>query len=266
MDDLNKWLGIESETSYSQKLHTEQNNALMFYQQIAKGDEDSVLLSVNRGYFASMVHEFIFSDDPIQNLKYLFVTDITIIARVCVENGMELEKSFRMSEYYVHTLDNLTDRSDILNLYSQMVINYVRHMKQQRQRASLPKPVKECLNYIYSNVRDRITIEDLAEYTNTSTNYISKLFKDELGISASDYIRNMKLDAAKTLLRMTDYSMVEITNYLSFSSQSHFIQLFQKDTGMTPKKYRELYYGTFWKGTEFGINPDPDVFPVIPNT
>ena len=80
-----------------------------------------------------------------------------------------------------------------------------------------------------------------------SEGHISRLFKEELGISPSDYIRNVKLDKAKNLLRFSDYSIIEISNYLSFSSQSHFSKLFFEDTGMTPKKYRETYYGTTWK-------------------
>lgn len=40
---------------------------------------------------------------------------------------------------------------------------------------------------------------------------------------------------------------VEIANYLSFSSQSHFIQLFKDFTGMTPKKYRDLHSSSSWK-------------------
>ena len=47
---------------------------------------------------------------------------------------------------------------------------------------------------------------------------------------------------AKNLLRFSDYSMIDIANRLSFSSQSHFIQQFREVVGMTPKKYRDEYY------------------------
>ena len=71
-----------------------------------------------------------------------------------------------------------------------------------------------------------------------------------MGISPSDYIRKVKIDKAKNLLRFSDFSMVEIASYLSFSSQSHFIKLFSEETNLTPKKYRKMYYGTHWKGNE----------------
>lgn len=74
-----------------------------------------------------------------------------------------------------------------------------------------------------------------------SPSYLSRLFKQEVGISLSDYIREKKLDRAQNLLRFTDQSFAEIANILAFSSQSHFIQAFKSHTGMTPKKYRDSY-------------------------
>ncbi|MFQ7237886.1 MAG: AraC family transcriptional regulator [Roseburia intestinalis] len=46
--------------------------------------------------------------------------------------------------------------------------------------------------------------------------------------------------------RYSDKPIVDIANYLSFSSQSHFIQIFENYTGLTPKKYRDKYYKSMW--------------------
>jgi AraC-like DNA-binding protein len=139
-----------------------------------------------------------------------------------------------------------------------MVLDYTNKMIIINRSANLSRPMTECLNYIYSHLRDRITVKDLAEYTSNSASYISRLFKEELNTSTSDYIRQAKLEAAKNLLRYSEYSLADIANYFSFTSQSHFSQLFQKETGLTPKKYREKFYGTHWKGT------DKDIMDVDP--
>ena len=89
-------------------------------------------------------------------------------------------------------------------------------------------------------------IHALQSYTELSPSYLSRLFKKELGIAVSDYIREKKIDKAQNLLKYSDFTLVEIANYLSFSSQSHFIQTFEKLVGMTPKKYRDRYYRTSW--------------------
>ena len=58
--------------------------------------------------------------------------------------------------------------------------------------------------------------------------------------------KEKKIEKATHLLRYSDKSIIDIANYLSFSSQSHFIQTYEDFTGMTPKKYRNKYYKSMW--------------------
>ena len=116
----------------------------------------------------------------------------------------------------------------------------------QKKSSILSKPVTQCVDYIYSHIKERITIADLAAYTGLSESYLSRVFKQNLGVSISDYIREKKIEKAQNLLRFSDFSYVEIANYLSFSSQSHFIQTFEHYIGMTPKQYRNSKYKSTW--------------------
>ena len=50
----------------------------------------------------------------------------------------------------------------------------------------------QCVDYIYTHIKERITITTLAEYTGLSESYLSRVFKQNLGISISDYIREKK--------------------------------------------------------------------------
>ncbi len=68
----------------------------------------------------------------------------------------------------------------------------------------LSKPVIQCIDYIYSNIKERITIADLAAYTGLSESYLSRVFKQNLGVSISDYIREKKIEKATHLLRYSD--------------------------------------------------------------
>jgi len=51
---------------------------------------------------------------------------------------------------------------------------------------------------------------------------------------------------AKNYLRFTDYDLADVSAMLSYSSQSHFIQHFRSQVGMTPKAYRKEYYLNNW--------------------
>ena len=123
-------------------------------------------------------------------------------------------------------------------------MDFTEKMRKYARSDTNSKHINACKEYIYSHIKERITIEDLADELGVSSGYLSRLFKKETGISVSAYIRSQKIDMAKNLLRFSDYSTIDIANRLSFSSQSHFIQQFREVVGMTPKKYpRRVLYG-----------------------
>lgn len=248
---LGEWLRSECMIQDEDLLHPDPKEELQFICAVAEGNLSYIRNELKSQNYAQKAYTGTLSKDPVMQVKYLFAIRTGLVARMCYEHGLEHERSFRINDFYIRKLDYSYTVGDVVALYKRMCMDYVFLMKRLRQRPALSRPVNDCLNYIYSHLRERITIEDLAEYTNSSASYISRLFKEDLGVSTSDYIRSTKIEAAKNMLRYSNYSLIDIANYLAFSSQSHFIQLFQKETGMTPKKYRETYYATYWKGNSF---------------
>ena len=61
-------------------------------------------------------------------------------------------------------------------------------------------------------------------------------------MSIKAFVTRAKISTAENLLRNSDFSCLDISLALGFSSQSAFISVFRKNTGMTPKKFRELHY------------------------
>lgn len=248
-----EWYKQETADSEDERTHRPPNEELSFYQAVSSGDIDAVRQNCESKRFTSTDGVGILSRNPITNLKYHFVITTAFITRRCVDNGMEMEQAFRLSDFYILKLDPLQTTQEIALLHDRMVLDFTGKMRLLRKNAGTSKPITACIEYIYAHIKERITIEDLAAHTNLSTSYLSRLFKEEVGISISDYIREQKIEKAQNLLKFCDYSLIEITNYLSFSSQSHFIQTFKKLVGMTPKKYRDLYYRTGWTVTQPAI-------------
>lgn len=183
----------------------------------------------------------VLSRDAVTNIKYHFVITSAMITRLCVESGMEMEQAFRLSDFYILKLDNIRSVQGVVDLHDQMVLDFTGKMRLLSKTAGTSKPVMDCIEYIYVHIQERITVKELASHTGLSPSHLSRLFKKETGISISDYIREKKVEKAQELLRFCDFSLIKISNYLSFSSQSHFTQLFREFTGMTPKKYRDRH-------------------------
>ena len=159
---------------------------------------------------------------------------------------MELEQAFRLSDFYIQKLDDIHTIQGVQTLHDEMVMDFTEKMHRFFRNDTNSKHINAGKEYIYSHIKERITIEDLADTFGVSASYLSRLFKEETGISVSTYIRQQKIEVAKNLLQFSEYSMIDIANRLSFSSQSHFIQQFRDIVGMTPKKYRDTYYMKQW--------------------
>ena len=104
------------------------------------------------------------------------------------------------------------------------------------------KHVLMCLDLIYDNIYNGIRVQELADKLGLTPQYLSKLFKQEVGVTISDYIMSRRIQAAENMLKFSEYSPIDIGNYMGFSSHSHFIACFKKHTGLTPKQFRENYF------------------------
>ena len=164
-----------------------------------------------------------------------------------MHEGLEQEKAYNLSDFYILEMDKCKTIEQISKLHDVMCLDFCKHMHEIKNSQVLSKQVVLCLDYIYSHTHYRITIREVAEYLRLSESYLSRLFKKEMGISFSQYILNLKIDKAKNLLRFSEYSIGEITYYLGFSNERHFIQTFQKRVGETPNRYRRRCFRTEWE-------------------
>lgn len=105
---------------------------------------------------------------------------------------------------------------------------------------------RECYktkSYIEANFRDKITLDCLAENCNLTKFYLSHKFSELYGKSPMAFLAEVRIAAAKDLLKTTNHSVEEIASSTGFSSGSYFSQTFQKHCGMSPQQYRKVYNG-----------------------
>lgn len=241
-----EWLLLEAEDDMDEVDHRELTEEYLFYQAVTNGNVDAVKENCEKERFLDGDGVGMLSRSYITNLKYHFVITTAIITRLCRQKGMEIEQAFRMSDFYIQRLDDIHTVQGVRNLHDAMVLDYTEKMRKICRSDTNSKHINICKEYIYAHVKERITIEDLADELGISPSYLSRLFKKETGDSVSDYIRKQKIEVAKNLLQYSQYSMIDIANRLAFSSQSHFIQQFREYVGMTPKKFRDLNFMLQW--------------------
>lgn len=239
-------MNIEKKLSHIEFLNREYNVSHLSYER-----EMAFFQSIKEGNVAEAKRLFKplgggemgkLSRDSIRNLKYHLIITVAFITRYCIEGGMEMEVAYNLSDIYIQSIDRCRTEDEINLLHREVVDDYAQRMCILRKQNRYPKSVTICLDYIYDNLHTKITLERLAEVTSLSPAYLSKLFHKEVGQTVSGYIVKKRIEAAANMLKFSDYSCLDISEYLCFSSESHFIQVFKKHTGYTPKAYRESFF------------------------
>jgi len=94
------------------------------------------------------------------------------------------------------------------------------------------------LKYISQNYMHKISLSTLSEYAKLSSSYFCRIFKAEVGISATNYINQLRMEKAKKLMEKDSISIKEISISVGIDDQLYFSRLFKKHYGITPSDYR----------------------------
>lgn len=100
--------------------------------------------------------------------------------------------------------------------------------------------VRSLILYITRNA-SVVTLEDAANALNYNKKYISRLMKQEIGMSFIQFVQQLRLQNSTDLLSKTTLSIEEIIRRVGYTNPSHFYTLFQKRYGMTPAAYRAQF-------------------------
>lgn len=207
-----------------------------FYNAVKDGDLNKVkkiMLSLENKNLGHL------SDNRLRNLKYHLIITIALITRFCIEGGMAAEDAYSLSDAYIQQLDTMKIEEDITDLHQSVVIDYTKKMKNLKGKKKYSTTVLKIMDFIYDHLHEKISLDEIADFLGLDKTFLCKLFKEQTGLSIGNYITEKKVELAKNMLKYSDYSCIDISTYLGFSSHSYFISVFRKSCGLTPKQFRE---------------------------
>lgn len=107
-------------------------------------------------------------------------------------------------------------------------------------REVIPRELAPAIRMIKSSYSDpALTNESLASECKISEVYFRKLFKEHFGISAKQYVIDVRLERARQLLTEGSISLAQISEACGFTNQYHFSRIFKERIGLTPSEYRK---------------------------
>ena len=99
-------------------------------------------------------------------------------------------------------------------------------------------PIRKSVAHLNEHYAENVSVEQLARLSHYSVAQFRKLFQKLMRMSPSAYVIQVRINAAKTLLKTTDRLIADIAAETGFCDHSHFIKSFRKATGLTPNEFR----------------------------
>lgn len=123
------------------------------------------------------------------------------------------------------------------------ILNKAPSANKEQKKKNTPI-LSSCIKYIQENYSTITGLDEAAKVLYVSKYYICKLFSKHLQTTFNDYLLQVKLKNAESQLRSTDHTISEIATSCGFGSATYFCQVFNKNFGISPLKYRELLHNT----------------------
>ena len=100
------------------------------------------------------------------------------------------------------------------------------------------RPIHGITRYLQEHLAEEVSLSVLAEEFHLSAQYISQLFKNEIGVGFLAYLTNIRMERAKQLLLSTSLSIAEVSEQSGYGDYRVFTKVFKNAEGITPSQYR----------------------------
>ena len=132
----------------------------------------------------------------------------------------------------------------IISLLSELILTLLRHadmpvtkLKASNAVHSENEIIRKAQQYISTHIREKLSVPLVAKMVDVSPSYLTALFHKNLQISPGEYIRRVKLQESKQMIREGSMNFTEIAAALNYSTVHHFSRQFKEKFGITPTEY-----------------------------
>ncbi len=205
--------------------HMAKKREQQFFDQIRLGQWDQVHLNI-----MNLIQRYEIEDANLMQIQQRVLELLWIASRVMNEMGVEIDTP----RYSFQAQDCRQLRTETGHLLDQMKQSYSYHY--ERLSADSIHQIKQ---YITEHSHEDISLEALGKIVGLSPIYISKIFKEKLGVNYIDFLTECRIGKAKKLMSDPEKSIKEITYEVGYHEPNYFSKVFKKICGISPKEYRK---------------------------
>lgn len=155
----------------------------------------------------------------------------------------------RLGEESLETFKLLNKIGDIYNFpnfheyvraLEDLLMRIHEYNKQMKSVYSEQKYMDRAIAYIRENYHKDLNLAVVSNYISLNYSYFSHMFKEFTGQNFVDYLKSVRIEGAKRLLKETDYKVFEISEMVGYKNPKQFARVFREIEGISPKEFREM--------------------------
>lgn len=155
-----------------------------------------------------------------------------------------LEIKKMIEDMYVEFREKRLGYRSVLNGYSRVLLSKILRKLKGAGADSVTQSymnhlITECLAYIDARCFEKVTLKEIAEHTFYNPSYLSRIFREQCGISLSEYIKDRRIREAARLLSENHLSNEEVMHRVGYSDKKQFYKNFRDIYQVTPSEYRK---------------------------
>ncbi len=210
--------------------------------------EQKQSLLLNEEFIQS--HRISFYKSKLNNLiKKALDSDVAFLKmffQVMYWHSVELTHSgMDISELLLDKQNRLIE-CETLDEFFEVFEEYIKNLNDLKTKNKYTcKEIIDAVTYMEGNCHKSLTLQEVADYTGISPNYLSSLFKKQLNEGFVEHLTKLRIQKAKELLFETNLKLYEIAIETGFSDEAYFSRIFKKYTGKSPIYFRRQYMINF---------------------
>lgn len=181
------------------------------------------------------------SEKEFNDKRNLAIVSVTIATREAIAGGVSPTEAYKLSDKMINQIDHCTKLEEVEEMCRSSIIKFAQLVAETQKKRDGSNYTEQCKEYIARNYHHKIYLEEIAEAIGISQGHLARIFHRDTGMKVQEYMLKFRIERASNLLKYSEASLAEISDYVCFNSQSHFGSVFKKYMGMTPGQYRNKY-------------------------
>lgn len=172
------------------------------------------------------------------NVKYEVIKVLGVILFNVEKSAVQLDERFNSIAHLYEEIKRNETVED-LERWMKRLIHELHKLLVRSRKDSNKGIIRKAINYASDNYKDSIMLDDIASYIYISSNYFSRIFKEEMGESFVTWLNKYRVKKAQELLETGNLKIYEVAEQVGFNDYRYFNKLFKRYSGCTPIDYRK---------------------------